>query len=126
MSIRNSHSAMLKLESRIRELETELVGARIRSSDVNKRRHKSERHIKEMQLQQEADRKNQDQTTTLVDKLQEKIHSYQAQVQEAEEVAALNLTKYRKAQQELEECEDRSKRAEKQLAVIRTSNTKSY
>ena len=44
-----------------------------------------------------------------------KIKRYKKQIEEAEEIAALNLAKYRKAQQELEETEDRSKNAEGQL-----------
>ena len=36
---------------------------------------------------------------------------------EAEEIAALNLAKYRKSHQELEETEDRNKMADAQLAV---------
>ena len=47
----------------------------------------------------------------LVDQLQSKIKSYKKQIEEAEEIAALNLAKFRKAQQELEETEERSKLA---------------
>ena len=35
----------------------------------------------------------------LVDKLQQKIKTYKRQIEEAEEIAALNLAKFRKAQQ---------------------------
>ena len=34
----------------------------------------------------------------LVDKLQTKLRNYKRQIEEAEEIAALNLAKYRKAQ----------------------------
>ena len=51
--------------------------------------------------------------------LQQKLKSYKKQIEEAEEIAALNLAKYRKAQQELEECEHRSSMAEKQLSIVR-------
>ena len=53
----------------------------------------------------------------LVDKLQNKVKSYKKQIEEAEEIAALNLAKFRKAQQELEETEDRAKMAEARLAA---------
>ena len=62
--------------------------------------------------------------TTLVEKLQQQMKSYKKQIEEAEEIAALNLAKYRKAQQELEECECRSRLAEKQLAMARISGSK--
>ena len=41
----------------------------------------------------------------LAGKLQSKIKTYKKQIEEAEEIAALNLAKFRKAQQELEETE---------------------
>merc|ERR1719433_1703764 len=40
-----------------------------------------------------------------------KIRTYKKQIEEAEEIAALNLAKYRKAQQELEEADERTKLA---------------
>ena len=121
MAIRGGHGAMLKLEGRIRELEHELGSAQLRSSDVNNRFRKSERHYREMQLQQESERQDRNHMTTLVDKLEQKLQSYKKQIEEAEEIAALNLAKYRKAQQELEEAECRSRMAETQLARMRTS-----
>merc|ERR1712112_381335 len=44
-------------------------------------------------------------------KLESKIKTYKSQIEEAEEIAALNLAKFRKAQQELEETEERAKLA---------------
>ena len=58
----------------------------------------------------------------LANKLQAKIKTYKKQIEEAEEIAALNLAKYRKAQQELEETEDRTKMAEAQLSVGRAGS----
>ena len=121
MSIRGGHGAMLKLEGRIRELEHELGSAQLRSSDVHNQLRKSERHYREIQLQHETERQDRNHMTTLVDKLEKKLQSYKQQIEEAEEIAALNLAKYRKAQQELEEAECRSRMAETQLARMRTS-----
>merc|ERR1712108_62899 len=80
----------------------------------------SERRIKELQFQQDEDHKNQDRMTELATKLQQKIRTYKKQIEEAEEIAALNLAKFRKAQQELEETEERSKLAEGQMSLART------
>ncbi len=55
----------------------------------------------------------------MVDKLQQKIKSYKKQIEEAEEIAAINLAKYRKAQQELEEAEERSRLAEDNIGKFR-------
>ena len=63
--------------------------------------------------------KNQEKMGELATKLQEKIKTYKKQIEEAEEIAALNLAKFRKAQQELEEAEERSKMAEDQIEGMR-------
>jgi len=47
----------------------------------------------------------------LAGKLQAKIKTYKNQIAEAEEIAALNLAKFRKAQQDLESNEERAKAA---------------
>merc|ERR1712001_383834 len=108
---------MAKLESRIREMEIELGTVQTKTSDSYKAFQKSERRIKELQFQQDEDKKNQDSMSDLAQKLQLKIKTYKKQIEEAEEIAALNLAKYRKAQQELEETEDRNKMAEAALSV---------
>ena len=47
-------------------------------------------------------------TQELVDKLQNKVRSYKKQIEEAEEIAALNLAKFRKVQADLESSEERA------------------
>ena len=44
---------------------------------------------------------------------------YKKQIEDAEEIAALNLAKFRKAQQQLEEAEERTKMAELNMARLR-------
>merc|ERR1719175_325477 len=122
MAMKGGRAAMAKLESRIREMEIELGGVQSRTSECSKAYQKSERRIKELQFQQEGDKKNQDQMSDLAQKLQQKIKTYKKQIEEAEEIAALNLAKFRKAQQELEETEDRTKMAEAQLSVARAGS----
>merc|ERR1712203_795597 len=123
LAMKGGRAAMAKLESRIREMEIELGGVQSRTAESSKAYQKSERRIKELQFQQEEDKKNQDQMSDLAQKLQQKIKTYKKQIEEAEEIAALNLAKYRKAQQELEETEDRTKMAEAQLNVARAGST---
>ena len=48
-----------------------------------------------------------------------KCFRYKKQIEDAEEIAALNLAKFRKAQQQLEEAEERSKMAEINMARLR-------
>jgi len=47
------------------------------------------------------------------------VKSYKKQIEEAEEIAALNLAKFRKAQQELEHSEERADLNEQVLAKAR-------
>jgi chromosome segregation ATPase len=119
---RGGRTAMAKLEGRIRELEIELGNVQSRTGDNLKAYQRSERKIKELQFQNEEDHKNQAQMSELANKLQLKIKTYKKQIEEAEEIAALNLAKFRKAQQELEETEERVKMASTQLANVRGSS----
>merc|ERR1712037_306230 len=110
-----NESAMAKLESRIRELEIELGSVQARTADNMKGHQKAERKIKELAFQNDEDKKNQVAMSDLAGKLQSKIKTYKKQIEEAEEIAALNLAKFRKAQQELEESEDRARLSESAL-----------
>merc|ERR1711981_923540 len=93
-------AAMAKLENKIRELEAELAGTQARTGEAGKAYQRAERKCKELVFSSGEDKKNQDRMTDLASKLQ---------IEEAEEIAALNLAKFRKAQQELEEVEERAK-----------------
>merc|ERR1712228_15251 len=114
-AMRGGKNAMAKLESRIRELEIELGNTQARTGDNMKAHQKAERKIKELQFQNDEDKKNQDRMSELASKLQSKIKTYKKQIEEAEEIAALNLAKFRKAQQDLEETEERARLAESAL-----------
>merc|ERR1712021_141509 len=118
LATKGGRAAMAKLENRIRELEIELGSVQSKTSDTYKGSQKAERRIKELQFQQDEDHKNQDRMSDLAGKLQAKIKTYKKQIEEAEEIAALNLAKFRKAQQDLEETEERSKMAGASLAVL--------
>merc|ERR1712018_793641 len=74
-------------------------------NDAQENLRKSERHIKELTFAQDEDRKNHERMQTLIDQLQGKIKSYKKQIEEAEEIAALNLAKFRKVQGNLTEAE---------------------
>merc|ERR1711872_533043 len=122
IAAKGGRAAMANLESRIRELEIELGSSQSKTGETFKGFQKAERRIKELQFQQDEDHKNQDRMSELAGKLQQKIKTYKKQIEEAEEIAALNLAKYRKAQQELEEAEERSKLAGNALSVARATS----
>merc|ERR1719273_348654 len=104
-ALKGGKKAMNKLESRIRELQSELEAENRRLAEGQKNLRKSERHIKELTFASDEDRKNHERMQTLIDQLQGKIKSYKKQIEEAEEIAALNLAKFRKVQGNLGDAE---------------------
>merc|ERR1711962_1362688 len=75
-ALKGGRKAMIKMETRIRELESELDAESRRFADVSKNLRKTERSITELAFAADEDKKKQ--------------------IEEAEEIAALNLAKYRK------------------------------
>jgi len=117
--LKGGKKQIAKLEERVRLIETELDSEQRRNGDAQKNMRRAERRCKELSFQAEEDRKNHEKMQDLVEKLQQKIKTYKRQIEEAEEIAALNLAKFRKAQQEYEEVEERNDMAEAALGKIR-------
>merc|ERR1711942_361393 len=101
MALKSSKRAYSKLEARIHDLEVQFDDEARKHSDAQKNLRKAERRINELTFQGEEDKKNHERMQDLVDKLQLKVKTYKRQIEEAEEIAALNLAKYRKAQGEV-------------------------
>merc|ERR1712142_27718 len=95
-ALKGGRKAMIKMETRIRELESELDAESRRNGDISKNLRKAERTIKELTFAGDEDKKNHERMQALIDQLQGKVKSYKKQIEEAEEIAALNLAKYRK------------------------------
>merc|ERR1711923_178117 len=115
-ALKGGKKAMAKMDTRIRELESELDAENRRFADAQKNLRKSERHVKELTYTQEEDRKNHERMQALIDQLQGKIESYKKQIEEAEEIAALNLAKYRQVQTNLAGAQERADVNEQALA----------
>merc|ERR1712165_541507 len=118
-ALKGGKKAMNKMETRIRELESELDAENRRFSDAQKNLRKSERRIKELTFAADEDRKNHERMQGLIDQLQGKIKTYKKQIEEAEEIAALNLAKFRKVQGNLGEAGQRADLNEQALAKSR-------
>merc|ERR1712203_1319010 len=69
-ALKGGKKAMNKMESRIRELNSELDAENRRFSDAQKNLRKSERHIKELTFASDEDRKNHERMQILIDQLQ--------------------------------------------------------
>merc|ERR1712129_423378 len=118
-ALKGGKKAISKMDTRIRELESELDAENRRMGDSQKNMRKSERKIKVLTYQQDEDRKNHERMQALIDQLQGKIKSYKKQIEEAEEIAALNLAKYRQAQNSVAEAQERADVGEQALAKVR-------
>merc|ERR1719290_389491 len=121
-ALKGGKKAMSKMESRIKELESELDAENRRGADAQKNLRMSERRVKELTYTQEEDRKNHERMQALIDQLQGKIKSYKKQIEEAEEIAALNLAKYRQVQGNLQQSGERADLNEQALAKMKAHN----
>ena len=83
---------------------------------------RNEKKIKDLSLQSEEDKRLQTHLNDLVDKMQSKLKLYKKQIEETEEIASLNLAKYRKVQQDLTDAVERADQAENQVAKNRAKN----
>jgi myosin heavy chain 1/2/3/4/8/13/7B/15 len=93
------------LEKRIADLESELDAEQRAHQETVKELRKNERRIKELSLQADEDRRQQARLQEMVDKIQSKNRLLKKQAEDAEEIAANNLAKFRKAQHDLEDAE---------------------
>merc|ERR1711931_142600 len=108
----------------IRELESEVDAEARRCADAQKNLRKTERKIKELTFAADEDKKNHERMQALIDQLQSKVKSYKKQIEEAEEIAALNLAKYRKVAACLGDAEAAAD-ANEQAAAMRKARARS-
>merc|ERR1711920_652690 len=105
-----------RLEMKIKDLEGQMDEEQRRLVEAQKSQRRTDRRVKELTLSQEEDCKNHERMQELVDKLQNKVKTYKKQIEEAEEIAALNLAKFRKVQADLEQAGERADINEQVLA----------
>merc|ERR1711971_1266138 len=120
-ALKGGKKAMHKMESRIRELESDVDAEARRMADATKNLQASERHIKEISLKQGEDAANKLKMDVLIDSLHSKIGAFKKQIEEAEEIASMNLTKYRQTQASLADASQRADLNEKALAKSRAT-----
>ena len=106
----------------------------LRFGDAQKNMRKSERKIKELTFAADEDKKNHERYQSiprnqrtnhtcslrmqaLIDQMQGKVKSYKKQIEEAEEIAALNLAKFRQTQNSLGSAEERAEAGEAALGL---------
>jgi len=120
LAMKGGRKVVQRLEQRLRELEGQLDEEQRRLVDGQKNQRRIDRRIKDLTFQQEEDHKNHERMQELVDKFQNKVKTYKKQIEEAEEIAALNLAKFRKVQSDLEEAEERADLNEQLVGKFKT------
>merc|ERR1719458_113101 len=98
-AVKGGRKVTSRLEQKIKDLESQFDDEQRRLVEAEKSQRRTTRRIKELTFSQEEDHKNHERMQELVDKLQ---------IEEAEEIAALNLAKFRKVQADLESSEERA------------------
>jgi len=116
LALQGGRKVTSRLDQKIKDLETQFDDEHRRLVEAEKSQRRTERRIKELTFSQDEDHKNHERMQQLVDKLQSKVKTYKKQIEEAEEIAALNLAKYRKVQADLESSEERADISEQVLA----------
>ena len=124
----SSHASrrhVTKMEQQLREMEAELDAERRAHAETAKINRKLEQKTRENQMEMEEERRGQNKMKEACDNLQQKLKFYKRQIEEAEELAAINLAKYRKSQVACEEAEHRADDAESQLSRMRAQSRSS-
>ncbi|XP_072305546.1 myosin-7B-like [Eucyclogobius newberryi] len=119
MALKGGKKQLLKLENRVRELQTELMVEQKKSEEYHKGVRRYEKRLKELTSQSEEDRKSLLRMQELVDKLQTKVKSFKRQAENAEEHVSSNSVRYRKIQHELDDAEERADIAETTVNKLR-------
>merc|ERR1739844_631393 len=94
--LRGEQDVAQQMEKARKILESEMDAENRRQADTLKNLRRSERRINELTFASDEDRKNHERMQSLIDGLKGKIKTYKKQIEEAEEIAALNLAKFRK------------------------------
>lgn len=114
-----------KLEAKIEEVQAELDNEQRHHAETLNQVKKNDRRLKDLVVKSEEDKRSQLRLQDMVEQLQNKIKAYRKQIEETEEIASMNLSKYRKVQQEMDDACERADEAENQLAKLRTKNRSS-
>jgi len=120
--LKGGKKTITKLETRIRELEMDLENEARRYAETEKSVRIQEHRLRELVAQGDEERKQFERSNAQIDGLNQKIKVFKRQVEEAEEIASINLAKYRKVQHDLEESEERADQAEQNMARLRTKS----
>ncbi len=119
---RESKRMSNKLEVRCAQIEEELEMERSKEQEFMKEMRQLEMHNKKLVEQLNDDRTKLITLTDAYEKLYEKAKKYKAQIEQAEEQVAINASKSKRLQRELEDAEDRAESVTKSFLSSRRSS----
>lgn len=122
---KGSKRTIQKLQHKVNELESQLEAEQKRQNETMKEIRNNGRRLKDLVAQADDDKRSIVHLQELNDLLNSKLKAYRRQCEETEEIAALNLTKYRKVLQQVEDATERADQAENAVAKLRTRNRSS-
>ena len=100
-------------------MESELDAEHRRHLETVNQNKKTEKRFTSLISEAEEEKKNELRLQDLVESLTSKNKALKTQVEDAEEIAAVNLSKFRKAQHDLEEANNNINEAEHQLSKLK-------
>lgn len=106
---------LASLEQQIDATQTRLGAELRRKKEMETQLEKSDRQVRELTFQTIESKKDYLWMEDLVDNLQQKMNSYQLQLDEAHAIATENLKKFELTQKQLEESRKRAEAAEEEL-----------
>jgi len=104
-AVREGKRIIVKLQSRLADLESELNAEQRRGRDTVAENRKFAKLLQEFKVREEEDQRDLLEHKDLTNSLQMKMKTLKRQLNEAEEVVAITMRKYRQAHQLLEEAE---------------------
>ena len=103
-------------------MEIEFEKKRVSGREALRASQKSEKLYNSLAVEAEQDKKANALLQSQVHKLQHQLKMIKKQVEEAEDMASINLSKFRKANGQLKEAEERAEYAESELVKLKNKN----
>lgn len=110
---------------KIAELQTAVDSEQRNYQEALRLIKNNDKRLRELAIENEEEKKTQARLQDFIDNLQNKIRVYKKQAEDSEELAALNLGKFRKVHSEFEDAIARADLAESQVAKLRALNRSS-
>ncbi|XP_057686574.1 myosin-7B-like [Corythoichthys intestinalis] len=119
MALKGGKKEIYKLETRVRDLQTEVTMEQKKREEYQKGVRRYERKLKEITCQSEEDRQTLLRMQEVIEKLQSKVKIYKRQAESAEEQVNSATVRFRKVQHELDDAEERADIAESAVNKLR-------